>query len=70
MDWLAVTHPILLQSVQDELALVEFQCARRTVPFNGNTKQETSGTKVATFEALREELDIFVNIQLAISKQV
>jgi len=26
-----------------------------------NTKKETSGTKVATFEVLREELDIFVN---------
>ena len=61
MDWYAVTHTILLQSVQDELALVELQCASRLVPFNSNTKQETSGTKLTTFEVLREELDIFVN---------
>ena len=58
---LAVTHTILLQSVQDELVLVELQCASRPVPFNSNTKKEMSGTKVTTFEVLREELDIFVN---------
>jgi len=61
LDWFAVTDGILLQSVQDELALLEFQRASRPVPFNSNTKQEMSGTEVTTFEVLREELDIFVN---------
>ena len=61
MDWFAVTHTIILQSVQDELALVELQRTSRPVPLNSNTEQETSGTEITTFEVLGEELDIVVN---------
>jgi len=61
LDWFAVTHTIILQSVQDELALVELQRTSRPVPLNSNTEQETSGTEITTFEVLGEELDIVVN---------
>ena len=57
----AVTHPILLQHVQDELVLVELKCASGTVPFNSYAKQETSCTEIATFEVLGKKLNILVH---------
>jgi len=61
LNWFAVTHAILLQKVQDELVLVQLECAGRAVPFNSYTKQETCWTKITTFEVLGEELNILVN---------
>jgi hypothetical protein len=40
---------------------VELECASGAVPFNSNTKQETSRTKATAFEVLGEKLNILVN---------
>jgi hypothetical protein len=41
--------------------LVEFESASGSVPFNRDTKEETSRTKITTFEVLGKELNILVN---------
>ena len=61
MDWFAVTHTIFLQKVKDELVLVELESASGLVPFNRYTKEETSRTKITTFEVLGKKMNILVN---------
>ncbi len=61
LDWFAVTHTIFLQKIKDELVLVEFESASGSVPFNRYTKEETSRTKIMTFEVLGKKMNILVN---------